>query len=54
MTDDERAAAELRGLLGFARGLGLNEVRQRQRWRWRKARRQEVNLGCDDVAAQML
>ncbi|ACB82362.1 hypothetical protein Mpop_4256 [Methylorubrum populi BJ001] len=26
MTDDERKAAELRGLLGFARGLGLDEA----------------------------
>ncbi|GJE83869.1 hypothetical protein [Methylorubrum thiocyanatum] len=30
MTDDERTAAELRGLLGFARGLGLDEATVRE------------------------
>lgn len=30
MTDDERKAAEVRGLLGFARGLGLDEATVRE------------------------
>ena len=30
MTEDERAAAEMRGLLGFARGLGLDETAVRE------------------------
>jgi hypothetical protein len=30
MTDDERKAAEMRGLLGFARGLGLDEETVRE------------------------
>ncbi|QDI81684.1 hypothetical protein E8E01_15170 [Methylorubrum populi] len=30
MTDDERAAAEMRSLLGFARGLGLDEETVRE------------------------
>lgn len=31
MTEDERAAAEMRGLLGFPRRLGLNEADLRDR-----------------------
>ncbi len=30
MTDDERAAAEMRSLLGFARGLGPDEATVRE------------------------
>lgn len=30
MTDDESSAAEMRGLLGFARGLGLDEATVRE------------------------
>ncbi|GEL41327.1 hypothetical protein MEX01_19180 [Methylorubrum extorquens] len=30
MTDDERTAAELQGLLGFTRGLGLDEASVRK------------------------
>ncbi|MCP1557136.1 UNVERIFIED_ORG: hypothetical protein M2438_001210 [Methylobacterium sp. SuP10 SLI 274] len=32
MTDDERTAAELRGLLGITRGLGLDEATVRKKY----------------------
>ncbi|MER2251879.1 hypothetical protein ABS772_18335 [Methylorubrum podarium] len=48
MTDDEHTAAELRGLLGFARGLGLNEAAVREIYEAVGREAAEAGIGDDD------
>ncbi|MBB2964666.1 hypothetical protein [Methylobacterium sp. R2-1] len=53
MTDAERSAAEMRGLLGFARGLGLDEGTVRQIYETVGEEADEAGIGDDDRMAEV-
>ncbi|CAO4186236.1 hypothetical protein CLBKND_04927 [Methylorubrum aminovorans] len=53
MTEHERAAAEMRSLLGFARGLGLDEATVREIYETAKEQAAEADVGDDDRMAEV-
>ncbi|MFG7486280.1 hypothetical protein [Methylorubrum rhodesianum] len=53
MTEDERTAAELRGLLGFARGLGLDEATVREIYEAVGREAADAGVGDDERLAEV-